>query len=211
MILKAIDVGMYMTNCYVVGSDSTKKGVIIDPGDDGNAILDIVKKSGLSIDLIIATHMHPDHIGALKMLKEQTGAQFGVHEDEWGGVVNTISQIVGGAMVGSPGRPPQPEKLLKDGDTIDIDDLHFKIIHTPGHSPGGICLYGHGILFSGDTLFNFGIGRTDFPGCSTRQIMESLQNKLMALPDETIVYPGHGPSTTIGQERRGNPFLRMPL
>jgi glyoxylase-like metal-dependent hydrolase (beta-lactamase superfamily II) len=108
---------------------------------------------------------------------------------------------------GSFSQLPKPDRLLKDGDTIDIDGLHFTVLHTPGHSPGGISLYGHEIVFTGDALFNYGIGRTDFPGCSYDQLMASIQNKLMTLPDETIAYPGHGPSTTIGEERRGNPFL----
>ena len=102
---------------------------------------------------------------------------------------------------------PKPDRLLKDGDTIDIDDLHFTVLYTPGHSPDGISIYGHGTVFTGDALFNYGIGRTDFPGCSYDQLMESIQNKLMTLPDNTVVYPGHGPSSTIGNERRGNPFL----
>ena len=110
-------------------------------------------------------------------------------------------------MGGSFSQTPTPDRLLKDGDTIDIDGLHFIVLDTPGHSPGGISLYGHGIVFSGDSLFNYGIGRTDFQGCSHEKLMDSIQNKLMTLPDETIVYPGHGPSSTIGEERRGNPFL----
>ena len=107
--------------------------------------------------------------------------------------------------------PPQmatPERLLKDGDIIEVVDLRFTVLHTPGHSPGGISLYGHGAVFSGDTLFNFGIGRTDFPGCSHTELMDSIHNKLMVLPDETIVLPGHGPRTTIATERKYNPFLR---
>ena len=104
-------------------------------------------------------------------------------------------------------RPPPPDRLLKEGDSIDVGDLHFSVIHTPGHTPGGICLLGHGVLFSGDTLFNFGIGRYDLPGGDYSQLMNSLRGKLMVLPDETIVYPGHGLDTKIGTERRGNPFL----
>jgi len=114
-----------------------------------------------------------------------------------------LSSMTGGSF----SQLPKPDKLLKDGDKIDIDGLHFTVLHTPGHSPDGISLYGHGIVFTGDALFNYGIGRTDFPGCSYDQLMDSIQNKLMTLPDETIVYPGHGPSTTIGEERRDNPFL----
>ena len=103
--------------------------------------------------------------------------------------------------------PPKPDRLLKDGEYIDIGDIHLEVLHTPGHSSGGISLAGHGVVFSGDTLFNFGIGRTDFPGCSYKRLMRSIHQKLMVLPDETIVYPGHGPATTIGNERMRNPFL----
>ena len=104
--------------------------------------------------------------------------------------------------------PPQPDRLLKDGDQIDVGDLHFEVLYTPGHSSGGICLLGHGEVFSGDTLFNVGMCRTDFPGCSHELLMKSIREKLMVLTDETIVYPGHGPSTTISDERQGNPFLQ---
>jgi glyoxylase-like metal-dependent hydrolase (beta-lactamase superfamily II) len=104
--------------------------------------------------------------------------------------------------------PPRPDRLLKDGDLIDLGDLHFEVLYTPGHSSGGICLSGHRVVFSGDTLFKLGIGRTDFPGMSHERLLKSIGEKLMVLPDETVVYPGHGPSTTIGDERRGNPFLQ---
>jgi len=104
--------------------------------------------------------------------------------------------------------PPSPDRLLKGGDSIDIGDLHFLVLHTPGHSPGGICLLGQGVVFTGDTLFNYGIGRYDLPGSSGSQLMNGIHTKLMVLPDDTVVYPGHGPDTTIGTERRGNPFLR---
>ena len=112
------------------------------------------------------------------------------------------------AMSGSSLDIPEPDRTLMDGDVIEIDDLRFHVLYTPGHSADGICLYGHGILFSGDTLFNCGIGRTDFPGCSYQQLETSIRKKLYVLPDNTVVYPGHGPETTIGDEKRGNPFIR---
>jgi glyoxylase-like metal-dependent hydrolase (beta-lactamase superfamily II) len=103
--------------------------------------------------------------------------------------------------------PPPPDRLLEDGDSIEVGDFHFSVLHTPGHTPGGICLLGEGVMFSGDTLFNYGIGRTDLPGGNYSQLMDSIKTKLMTLPDKTVVYPGHGPETTIGAERRGNTFL----
>ena len=109
---------------------------------------------------------------------------------------------------GGSKRPPEPDRLLHEGDVIKLGELSFTVLHTPGHSPGGISLVGHGLVFCGDTLFNYGIGRTDFPGCSQAQLMESIRTKLLTLPDDTIVLPGHGPQTTIGEERQGNPWLR---
>jgi hydroxyacylglutathione hydrolase len=207
MILKTLVVGPFASNCYIVGSDSSKQGLIVDPGAEAKLILKSVNDLGLKIGLILVTHAHIDHIGALAAVKENTGAKFAIHESEAKAGLGMFSRMLSSVTGGSFSQPPKPDRLLKDGDTIDIDDIRFTVLHTPGHSPGGISLYGHGILFSGDTLFNHGIGRTDFPGCSYEQIMDSIQNKLMKLPDETIVYPGHGPSTTIGEEKRGNPFF----
>jgi len=181
--------------------------MIIDPGAEAKLILKTVNDLGLTISLIVVTHMHFDHVGALTPVKEGTGAKFALHEAETEAGLGVFSRMLSSMTGGSFSQLPKPDRLLKDGDTIDIDGLHFTVLHTPGHSPGGISLYGHEIVFTGDALFNYGIGRTDFPGCSYDQLMDSIQNKLMTLPDETIVYPGHGPSTTIGEERRGNPFL----
>jgi hydroxyacylglutathione hydrolase len=207
MILKTLVVGPFASNCYIVGSESSKHGLIIDPGAEAKLILKTVNDLGLTISLIVVTHAHIDHIGALAPVKESTGAKFAIHEAEAAASLGMFSRMLSSMTGGSFTQPPKPDRLLKDGDAIEVADLKFTVLHTPGHSPGGISLYGHGILFSGDTLFNYGIGRTDFPGCSYEQIMDSIKNKLMILPDETIVYPGHGPSTTIGEEKRGNPFL----
>ena len=207
MILKLFTVGPFASNCYIVGSESSKRGIIIDPGAEAKLILKTVNDLGLTISLIVVTHMHFDHVGALTPVKEGTGAKFALHEAETAAGLGVFSRMLSSMTGGSFSQLPKPDRLLKEGDTIDIDGLHFTVLHTPGHSPGGISLYGNGVLFSGDTLFNYGIGRTDFPGCSYDQLMDSIQNKLMTLPDETIVYPGHGPSTTIGEERRSNPFL----
>jgi hydroxyacylglutathione hydrolase len=207
MILRTLVVGPFASNCYIVGSDSTKQGLIIDPGAEAKLILNTVNELGLKVGLVVVTHAHIDHIGALAAVKESTGAEFAIHQLEAKAGLGMFSRIMSSMTGGSFSQPPKPERLLKDGDSISIGDLKFTVLHTPGHSPGGISLYGEGILFSGDTLFNHGIGRTDFPGCSYEQIIDSIKNKLLRLPDETLVYPGHGPATTIGEEKRGNPFF----
>jgi len=208
MILKRLEVGPFASNCYIVGSEATKEGMIIDPGAEAAAILDTVSQLGLTIKLIVATHSHVDHIMALRQVKEATGAPFAIHEAESGGkLMQGMARMMSMATGGSGEPPPKPDKLLKEGDYIDIGDLSFRVLHTPGHSLGGMSIYGHGVVFSGDTLFNFGIGRTDFPGCSHQVLIDSIKNKLMTLPDETVVLPGHGPETTIDVERKYNPFL----
>lgn len=203
MILKQLVVGPFASNCYIVGSESNKEGMIIDPGAGTKQILSNISDLGLKIRLLVLTHGHMDHVGAVKGVKEATGAELAIHADDTRFLrrlsLNTLYSL---------SVPPEPERLLGDGDSIDIGDLHFTVLHTPGHSPGGICLLGNGVLFSGDTLFNAGVGRADFPGASHSQLMNSINTKLMVLPDDTVVYPGHGPHTTIGAERRNNPFLR---
>jgi len=209
MIVKTLVVGPFASNCYIVGSSSTKQGMIIDPGAEAGNILRTVQEMGLSISLIVITHAHMDHIDALRAVKERTNAQFAIHEGDKELLSTAPPMNIVASLGLSPFKSaPQPDRLLKDGDLVDVSDLHFEVLHTPGHSPGGICLLGHGVVFSGDTLFNFGIGRTDFAGGSYERLMKSIREKLMVLPDETIVYPGHGPPTTIGDERRGNPFLQ---
>ena len=208
MILRALELGMLASNCYIVGSEATKEGMIIDPGAEGDVILEHTRELELDTKLIVATHAHIDHVGALRAVKEATGAAFAIHEaDANEKVMQGMARMLG-AITRSLSPPPKPDRLLKEGDTIEIGDLSFTVIHTPGHSPGGISIYGHGVVFTGDTLFNFGIGRTDFPGCSYETLMDSINSKLMTLPDETIVLPGHGPHTTIGIERQYNPFMR---
>ena len=205
MILERLVVGPFASNCYIVGSEITHEGMIIDPGDEANQILNKIKDLQLDIKMIVLTHGHIDHIGAVKEINEAIGAEIYVHADD---AQSLKGWRIGSILGSSYPAPPPPDRLLKGGDSIDIGDLHFLVIHTPGHTPGGICFLGEGVVFTGDTLFNYSVGRTDLDGGSGYQLINSLHTKLMVLPDDTIVYPGHGPETTIGAERSGNPFLR---
>ena len=205
MILETLEVGPLATNCYIVGSESGGEGMIIDPGGDAKQILKKVSDLKLDIKLIVLTHGHMDHVGALGEVKEATGADIAAHTDD----ARTLSDGSLSVLFGiSQSAPPLPDRLLNDDDKIALGSLNFIVRHTPGHSPGGICLLGEGVVFSGDTLFNYGIGRSDLPGGNYNQLIDSINSKLMVLADDTIVYPGHGPKTTVGAERRGNPFLQ---
>jgi hydroxyacylglutathione hydrolase len=209
MILKMLEVGPYMSNCYIVGCEKTKDGMIVDPGAEADRILGEVQDSGLSIKIIVVTHMHADHIGALARVKEATKAPFAVHQAEASkNYIDGASAMLNAMMDRPASGLPAVDRKLKDGDKLDIGDLHFTVLHTPGHSPGGICLSGPGVVFCGDTLFQFSIGRTDFPGGDYDQLIDSIQKKIMVLPNETKVYCGHGPATTVGFERKANPFLQ---
>ena len=206
MILKRLEVGPFAANCYIIGSEDSQEGIIIDPGDEAERILKEVGDSGLDIKIIALTHGHSDHTAALKEIKEATGARIAIHTDD----VGTLKQKLLGVFMGAGFKsPPPPDRLLNDGDVISVSGLELTVIHTPGHSRGSICLLGDGVLFSGDTLFNYGIGRSDLPGSggNHEQLIESIHSRLLVLDDDIKVYPGHGPDTTIGAERRGNPFL----
>jgi glyoxylase-like metal-dependent hydrolase (beta-lactamase superfamily II) len=157
-----------------VGCEVTRRGLIIDPADEAATILSHVRQLGLEVRMIVATHAHFDHIVAVKQVKQVIGAEFAVHSAE----TPLLRSYGGGRTATSFGfsfePPPPPDRLLSDGEVLEIGDLRLRVLHTPGHSPGGICIEGHGVVFSGDTLFNYGIGRTDGPGCSYEQLVESI-------------------------------------
>lgn len=207
MYLDNAVVSNYMTNCYLVGCEETKEAMIIDPGGDFDRIRKMIDKSGYKIKHIVCTHGHHDHILATKQTKDYTQAKVYIHERERKCLQ---SSLYSGAMVfGEKHEACKEDGTLKDGAVLEVGKLCFTVIHTPGHTKGGICLYTPGYLFSGDTLFYGTIGRTDFPGGNYKEIVHSIKEKLYKLPDDTVVYPGHGGETTIGFEKMNNAVVPL--
>ncbi|MBC8262919.1 MAG: MBL fold metallo-hydrolase [Anaerolineales bacterium] len=205
MIVKMLHVGPLQTNCYIVGCEDTKEGAIIDPGGDAKTILAEVERLGLKTKYVINTHGHFDHTLANKEVVKATGASLAIHAAD----APMLTKGGGALFFGIVGKgSPPADTILEEGQALTLGKIKLQVLHTPGHSPGSVCLYSEeeGVLFDGDVLFNMGMGRYDLPGGDYRVLMESIQ-RLLALPDETTVYPGHGPATTIGRERRSNPFL----
>jgi glyoxylase-like metal-dependent hydrolase (beta-lactamase superfamily II) len=204
--LRCLPVGPLQTNCYLYGSPQAGRGVIIDPGDEPDRIWEEFRGSGLALEAIVNTHAHFDHAGGNRRLKELTGAPILIHRVDAPAVTRLGAQARFFLMEAEDS--PPADRLLEEGDVIGLGPASLTVRHSPGHTPGGILLVGEGLVFSGDTLFAGSVGRTDFPGGSWGELVVSIREKLLDLPDETVVYPGHGPATTIGEERRYNPFLR---
>ncbi|MEW6082344.1 MAG: MBL fold metallo-hydrolase [Bacillota bacterium] len=206
MKLDMVAVGAFQANCYILGCERTKEGLVIDPGSEPKRILDMVARMGLRVTTIVNTHAHVDHIGANLEVKNATGADLLIHEADEPYTKSSLKNLT--LLSPFSAKPGQPDRLLKEGDSVLVgQEISLEVIHTPGHTPGGICLYGDGILFTGDTLFSGSIGRTDLPGGNLETLIASIREKLLILPEDTLVYPGHGPSSTIGDERSSNPFL----
>ena len=207
MIHEILPVGMLQCNCSIFGDETTKQAIVVDPGDEIEDIQAILKKHGLRVKAVVITHAHIDHIGGAQKLKAATGAPVWMNLDdlELYQHIDTQAQWLG---IATPERT-EIDMPARDGDVLDLAGTGFEVRHTPGHTQGSLCLWipSETKLVAGDTLFRDSIGRTDLPGGNPRQILASIHDKLMPLPDDTIVIPGHGPNTTIGREKRFNPFL----
>lgn len=212
----SLPVGLLQCNCSIIGDPVTHEALVLDPGDEVHRVMDLLGRHKLQVKAIVSTHAHIDHVGGLKKLHDYTGAPVLMHRDD---VPLYQAMEMQAAFLGIE-PPPLTEvhQFLREGDTLQWGNLQAQVIHTPGHTPGSSCLYlppeagkitvAAPQLFAGDTLFAGSIGRTDLWGGSMEQIMDSLVNKLLQLPDNTVVYPGHGDITSIGAEREANPFLK---
>lgn len=207
-VLRHFERGPFLNNVYLLEDVRGREAWLIDPSIDSESILEEIARRGLRLSVILNTHGHLDHVYHNRLFKERTGAQIWIHADD----VPLLEAVERqGAMFGVrvPSSPP-PGRLLADGDRLRFADLEFEVLHTPGHTPGGICLYTPGLLLAGDTLFAGSIGRTDLPGGSYGTLIRSIRSRLLPLPDATRVLSGHGPETTIGRERGANPFILQP-
>jgi hydroxyacylglutathione hydrolase len=196
-----------MANCYILGCENSREAAVIDPGGDEDQILMELAESKFTVKYLLNTHGHFDHVGANLQLKKVTGADILIHELD-APMLGELSAAAGAFGLTSENSPP-PDRTVEEGDIISFGDITLTVIHTPGHTPGGICFVGAGEVFVGDTLFSGSIGRTDFPGGDYDTLITSIREKLFVMDDHVKVFPGHMGTTTIGQEKKFNPFVKM--
>lgn len=207
MIIKELPVGPIMANCFILGCEKTGEAVVIDPGDEADKILMTLAESNLKVKYIINTHGHFDHVGANKRMKDVTGADILIHPDD-APMLGQLTMMATAFGLSAENSPPA-DRQIGDGDEISFGDITLKVIHTPGHTPGGVSFYTDKSVFVGDTLFAGSIGRTDLPGGDFNTLIRSIQGRLFSLGDDVRVYCGHGPDTTIGTEKKYNPFVAV--
>jgi hydroxyacylglutathione hydrolase len=207
MIHEILPVGVLQCNCSIFGDEQTREGLVVDPGDDIEAVLAIVRKHGLTVKAIVITHAHIDHIGGAQKMKAATGAPVYMNPND--AELQAMMDVQAGWLGMRPPEPVEIDSAAKDGDRLTVGASDVHVLHTPGHTQGSICLWmpAEETLVAGDTLFRDSIGRTDLPGGDGRQILRSIHDKLLALPEQTVVVPGHGATTTIGREKQFNPFV----
>ena len=207
MIHEIFPVGPLQCNCSILGDEASREAMVIDPGDDIQDVLAIVRKHNLQVKQIVITHAHIDHVGGAMKLRAATGAPILLNQNDYA-LLKMLDVQATWIGVASPGKV-EIDRSISSGETVSAGSLQASVLHTPGHTKGSICLYfpAENKLIAGDTLFAGSIGRTDLPGGSMQNILRSLHQTVLALPDETVVIPGHGPLTTIGEERASNPFL----
>jgi len=209
MILQGLITGPFQGNCFIAGCERTRETLVVDPGDDGEDILALLERHQLTVKLIACTHAHIDHIGAVQPLREVTQAPLAMHRDAY--ATSGGQSRFAAAMMGRMPQPvTEPEQFIDEDDELAVGDLLFQVLYCPGHAPGHLCFHGEGVVFTGDVLFQSSIGRFDLPGGDGRLLLRNIRDKLLVLPDETLVLPGHGPTTTIGQEKQQNPFILYP-
>jgi len=206
MITKKLVVGQLEANCYILADEETKRAIIIDPGGEAKKILEVIKQNKLKVIYIINTHAHIDHIGANDIIRENTGASLLIHSAD-AYLLKDMEMNLSTIMNEERGPLLPPTRVLEDGDEIKVDQICLQVLHTPGHTPGSICLYVKDRVFAGDTIFAGGVGRVDLPGGNFTDLQNSIREKLLTLPKEVVVHPGHGPDTTIGKEKKSNPFI----
>jgi hydroxyacylglutathione hydrolase len=205
LIIKALTVGPLETNCYILGDERSREAVVIDPGGDFENIEKQVRDLKLRVKYIVLTHGHFDHIGALADLKKATGAEVLIHAAD-AKMLSSVGQAQP-FFLESGAQPCPADRTVKEGDKLQLGAGVIEVLHTPGHTPGGVSLLTDKMIFTGDTLFSGSVGRADLPGSSYKTLMDSIRTKLMTKGDDYVIYPGHGPASTIGDERRENPFL----